>query len=469
MRAEGATLVLRNRISNGRGWRLEGGSRAIAGQLPAPSPWGLFSITLLAAVAALPLTELRVAPQLTFSDLLFALAALIGIAGGQIRTRGGGAGLAGWLTLSAWLVSVLVVASSYFAQSPTESAINAVKVGFAVAVVGGVSLKATEDLGMASPMMWAYSVGAAVAAVSGVVALGAGQASQVGSIERAAGLGGHPVGLAISCGVGMAASYYFSDSRLHQKVLRLFLLAANAAGVIVAVGMTGLGAAIIGVLVAFPFAVSPQWKTRRLRELGAGALLVAVVGIPAGFAGALGGRVSDFVAELTGGGVSAEGREATLAMRWDTWSASLGRIATHPLAGNGFDDAGQLAVGNTATHNFVLLSWQAGGLLMLAVALSSLLASVWAVRRLWLARRVLDVSSVVAVIVSAWVAALLSPTLYARAHYFFVFVSVGLARLVARDISTLSSRQPFVRPRSETPNLRRKSPLHETSGMAGLR
>lgn len=396
-------------------------------------------------VALLPLIQLRVGPQLTASDSLLAIALVCWAAVVIRRPTARRAAIP--FALVAGLVSAgLCVTSLYHPDNPPESFANALKVCFSLFVVGGVITCAVAIGRDLAGLAWAYCLGSALATLSALLRIGGAEAVyQAGDNTRLAGLAGNPVGLAISAGVALAILFHLRPSGRLGPAVQIILIVLNVTGIIVAIGLTGAVIAVFGTLVGQFYIPNVARAFRRASAL----FVLAIAFLVANSRWDLFTTISErFTGALNPSqGISTAGGSngSTLSLRLYTWQISLDRIGQHPFVGNGFDDSGQLSYGTVDTHNYFLLSWQTGGLLMLTIALILFVLSILAAVRLWKMRKVFSVPYIVAALAATWPGAMSSPALYGRSLYFVIALAVSAA-FVGRQLLAQSSPEVSASP-----------------------
>lgn len=397
------------------------------------------------AVALLPLSQLRVQAQLTASDAAFVLAA-IGWASYLLgREARGRIILAIAISSAVWLALLLGAIAYSNSVDPITSLSNALKVVFALFFVGGIALLAVLVAKDAQGLGWAYTTGAALTALSAFAGVGGSSSSfEAGGITRLAGLAGTPVGLAISSGTAVAMLVHLKTSGWRGRIVQLAFVAVNVAAVFLAVGLTGAVLASVG-------AIAGQLYVPGIRNFMRRAIVIALFAVGIFVIGTATGLLATVITRLNGAldptqsitsvgpGVSA----STLDLRELSWQLGWQRIMQHPFLGNGFDADGQIAFGTTDTHNFLVLSWQSGGVAMFAIAICALVASLWSLRQLWRYRLVTSSAPfAAAVIVATWFGALTSPALYGRDLYFMFAIGLGAA-LAARSADRRDVPEPI--------------------------
>lgn len=392
------------------------------------SPTGLIATVLVrCGVSLLPLIELRLA-QFTASDAALFLGLVAWLLTRshfkEVRTA-----VLTWMCVGVLIGAILLVVAQYNAVDVSESISNALKLAFAMFVATSAVLFSIFESRDAIGLLWSFGIGSAIAAMSAVLGIGPRAAVEAGEVTRLVGLAGHPVGLAVSSGTAICVVFFLA-ARGGWALVKILVLIANGVGVAVAVGATGATVALSGLLLG-------MFATRDIKN--AIVRIVGLLGLAAtaacsllllGFGAELLTKLTTSVGPSAGVVMYSDGdiQGSTVEIRFLTWLASAARIADHPFAGNGLDDSGQIAVGNLATHNYILLAWQTAGVLGLGISagltLAGLLSILWLIR----SRRsgVLSAPGV-ALLTATITSAMTGPALYGRGLYVLLAIGIGMA------------------------------------------
>lgn len=378
-------------------------------------------------VLLLPLIELRLA-QFTASDaaLFFGLVAWLLV---RPRSKGVRGAILTWMCVGVLVAAVLLVVAQYNAVDVDESISNSLKLSFAMFVATSAVLFNIFESQDALGLLWSFGIGSAFAAMSAVLGIGPRAAVEAGEVTRLVGLAGHPVGLAVSSGTAICVVFFLA-ARGGWALAKVLVLIANGIGVAVAVGATGATVALSGLLLGM-FATR-DIKNAVIRILGLVGLAAAAACslLLLGFGADLLSKLATSVGPSAGVIMYSSGdiQGSTVEIRFLTWLASAARIAEHPFAGNGLDESGQIAIGNLATHNYILLAWQSAGVLGLGISagltLAGLVSILWLIRS---RRSGLLSAPGVALLTATITSAMTGPALYGRGLYVLLAIGIGMA------------------------------------------
>jgi O-antigen ligase len=330
-----------------------------------------------------------------------------------------------WVFVNILIMAILVIQTLYFSVNEISSVLGALKLIFAICVVGFLVFDTVLNYGIEKNLVIWFAAGSASAAVSSIFDFGSPSIS-AGGLMRSGGLAGHPVGLAITCGTAIALLVQILVPELTKrlKLFLLLLITGNFLGIYESLGVTGALIVLIGISVGIVYS-TPSLARQFMQILIAGTILLVFVN--SDFGGSLLGRLQGAFSPQHGiSSSSGQLNGSTVEIRLLTWQYSLGRILEHPILGNGFDESGQYSVGQVATHNYFLLMWQTGGILAFLISLCIGFSGLWALYKLWKLKTIYVNSRIAAVAISTTLfGALSSPALYGRQLYFIIALGLG--------------------------------------------
>jgi hypothetical protein len=369
------------------------------------------AISLRLAVFLLPLILLRIG-TFTYSDIFVGIAFCLLLANSKYFGLYKKSVSRVFLICS--LFSIYFIAISFYSSiDPIESALGSLKLLFSVGILGVTVFLGVRILQDAYALILSYSCGGAVASISAIFSV---NNFQSGDYIRSAGLAGHPVGLAITCGTCIALLVNLPYGR-KDSVIRMFLLILNGIGIVKSIGLTGAFIACIGMLIGQLF--SHGKLTSRLTKTLLILMFAMLIWI-SNFSEALRSRLSSI--RNPSSGIRSESGSlsgSTIEIRWLSVKAGLDRIHSNPIFGNGFDVAGQVSIADIQTHNYWILMWQSGGFV---AGLIAIYIGLLALRTLFLSYKFREINPYVRIsavsLGTTLLGGMLSPALYNRTFYF---------------------------------------------------
>lgn len=366
---------------------ITGPPRALAGDVPGPGAWqrrdalaDLSRRLVYLGMAMLPMLAVRVTHNLTVSDAVFALAAVV-LAVSLHRPAVRRPVLDGW-TFGSFLMLLGGITSAFVADSASgtlQVVGNAVYVFFVWQWVTRSTLDTTERRVAA---MTAYILGCTVSSAVAVV-----RHAPLGG--RAIGLGTQPnlLGVTDALAVVMVLGLMLWSGRgrwWHRPACLLVM----ALALVLSSSVSGMMCSLAGCAV---LVVRRRVRARTVAGIVAGVLVAYLLGLA--LLGSHAGKLNLF-ARLHATTTAGSGSN-TVSTRQATWDAAWAGIERSPIWGHGLDQASAVtyddpflgvvpapganpvATGYT-THNVILLFWYEGGILWLV---GGALAIVAALRR----------------------------------------------------------------------------------------
>ena len=377
--------------------------------------WILFS----AAMLTLPMLSLRAPGGLTFSDLLFM--ASVGLVAVDRFRRSVRPLLS--IQVAVGLAAVATLLSSVASLAPVESIGVGLRVVYLFAIWQWQIRVLVRDPQRVVTSVRLYLAGCACSATVAIGQAGFGLA--VGGVVewgRTPGLTEHvnDMGGSMAVGAALAAGLVVTGKARSTGVVALLFVGV---GLVLSGSVTGMGAAMTGVLVV----AFRRLSVRAVGMLAAGAIAVVFVAIQLQEVLPYAADPVARLRETTGGG-------GTLQARIDTDAYAWSHISHNPWTGVGLDMESGLTVSGglgplLQVHNMVLLAWFQGGLLLLAaVVLVVIVAVRTALKR---AGDGLGALQDIALggAVAAIVFAMTAPVLYHRYFWLPMFLSVTIGEL----------------------------------------
>jgi hypothetical protein len=198
------------------------------------------------------------------------------------------------------------------------------------------------------------------------------------SVSRISGFAGDPVMYSIL--LSFAVCYLMSDTSLILKiplVLRLLALAI----IFIEILKTGSGSGLVIVVLAVFFA-RIVLRTRRTGQrtlfIDFGILILLGLAWTSNFANTTKERIEMIINPRTGYSLSTSSGHSTIESRIVSIQHAITQISEHPILGSGFSFSAQLTDLGFQPHNYFILAWLTGGVLLLSCTLVFL---AWNIKR----------------------------------------------------------------------------------------
>jgi len=276
--------------------------------------------------------------------------------------------------LAIFITGVLVLQTLMVSDDPFQSTVNILKclncyLFLPLVLLFLVQLKGNFQLGI-----YSYISGAVASSI--ITLLGFTGSST--SVSRISGFAGDPVMYSIL--LSFAVCYLMSDTSLILKiplVLRLLALAI----IFIEILKTGSGSGLVIVVLAVFFA-RIVLRTRRTGQrtlfIDFGILILLGLAWTSNFANTTKERIEMIINPRTGYSLSTSSGHSTIESRIVSIQHAITQISEHPILGSGFSFSAQLTDLGFQPHNYFILAWLTGGVLLLSCTLVFL---AWNIKR----------------------------------------------------------------------------------------
>lgn len=351
-----------------------------------------------------PFRDLRVLSILSIQDISILLLFIMVIFDIQVRPLK--SLITNFLLLSIFLTIVITLQSSIVASDPISSALNVMKIFLTFCLLPIVILYFQPIRSELETLLKCFIFGAGTSCFGAILF---DNGLDFNTSGRSSGFAGHPVffGILTGMAISFAIVFLFLDKR---HFLTMF-----PSVIVMTLGLT-LSASSIGIflpIVALLIILFNDLTRLNLRRLTLGLIfltLSAYAFMNFQIFAFSKSRLLQTLNPTAGFSTNRISGTSTLQARVVSIQSGFEKIGHSPILGNGFDSAGRVTSVNLEPHNFLILAWQTGGIIVLCLAIILVVISIMSGLRAVQARMVLDLT----VLSTSWFALLTSPLLYER-------------------------------------------------------
>lgn len=311
-----------------------------------------------------------------------------------------------FLILGTFFLIAFVLQSFLIALNPSESAVNGLKFVLTFFLLPIVFMNDCKDRKTFDIAIWAFIIGSVISSVASIFS---STTSGVSNGERVSGFAGHPVFFGILSGLALSIALVSFPKTLFFQIFHVLGITTVAYALVLSASTTGFSfIALTFFVIMFKNLFSLQIG-RFLRNTTF--FLISLLAFSKiDFFAYSRSRLYQSLNPSTGFSTNAVSGTSTLESRFLSIKYGWDRVLESPILGNGMDVSGRITEINLEPHNFFIIGWQSGGVLVLSVML---VFSLFSLKALISAFRKKEFREITIILVS-WLALLTTPLLYER-------------------------------------------------------
>lgn len=337
--------------------------------------------------------------------------------------------------VSFFLFLIFSFESQLSSANPRESITNYLKIYVAFVLLPSaiwIFVNKMEDVTL---LFWGYLSGALLSSISTIfLHLGGPSGS------RSSGLSGHPVFFGSLTASAIVVTLSINHRTIRTKVFSLILVIFFALGLFLSASSTGLIIILIGLIVIVLMNLFDQKLLRTILSL----ITFYFIGFFIWNANFFSNTKTRFLLSLnpqTGYSTNRISGTSTFEARLYSIKYAWKRIQDSPVIGHGLDTQGRITSIGLEPHNFIILSWQTGGVLLLALSMFFLYVSV----RYFVLAINLKFRLGIVVILITWLQLMTQPIIYERsvlAPLFLVIAALNTEKLNKKNLKAFPKPAP---------------------------
>lgn len=311
-----------------------------------------------------------------------------------------------FLILGTFFLIFCVLQSFLIAVEPVESSINGLKFVLTFFILPFVFINDCQDGSTFNIAIWSFIIGSAISSFASILV---STTSGISKGDRVSGFAGHPVFFGILSGLALSIALVNFPKRRILQVFHLLGIAIVAYALSLSASSTGFSFIVLTFFLIIVRAFFSLHLGRLLRVTTFCLLSLLAFWNLDVFAYSR-ARLFQTLNPSRGFTTNAVSGTSTLEARIFSVKYGWERILESPIFGNGMDVSGRITDVNLEPHNFFVIGWQSGGLLVLS---AMIIFSVFSFKALFSALLKNEFPKIIIILVT-WLALLTSPLLYER-------------------------------------------------------
>jgi hypothetical protein len=311
-----------------------------------------------------------------------------------------------FLTLGIIFFIFCVLQSFLTSVDPTESSINSLKFVLTFFLLPVVFINDCQDKSTFNIAIWSFIIGSVISSLASILV---STTSGISNGDRVSGFAGHPVFFGILSGLALSIALVSFPKTLILQIFHVLGIAIVAYALALSASSTGFSFIVLTFFIIM---------VRDLFSLNIGRLLRITTFCLLSFLAFWNldvfafSRARLFQSLNPSAGFSTNAVSGTSTLEARVFSIRYGweRILESPIFGNGMDVSGRITDVNLEPHNFFIIGWQSGGILVLS---AMIIFSVFSFKALLSALLKNELPKITIILVT-WLALLSSPLLYER-------------------------------------------------------
>ncbi len=311
-----------------------------------------------------------------------------------------------FLILGIFFFIFCVLQSFLIAVEPIESSINSLKFVLTFFLLPVVFINDCQDRSTFNIAIWCFIIGSVISSLASILV---STTSGISNGDRVSGFAGHPVFFGILSGLALSIALVSFPKTLILQIFHVLGIATIAYALALSASSTGFSFIVLTFFVII-FRDLFSLKIGRLLRITIFCLLSLLAFWNLDIFAYSRARLFQSLNPSTGFSTNAVSGTSTLEARVFSIRYGWEKILESPIFGNGMDVSGRITDVNLEPHNFFIIGWQSGGILVLSVMI---IFSFFSFKALLSAVQKNELANIIIILVS-WLALLTSPLLYER-------------------------------------------------------
>ena len=311
-----------------------------------------------------------------------------------------------FLILGFFFFIFCVLQSFLIAVNPTESSINSLKFVLTFFLLPVVFMNDCQDRSTFNIAIRCFLIGSFISSLASILV---STTSGIPNGDRVSGFAGHPVFFGILSGLALSIALVSFPKTLVLKIFHALGIAVIAYALALSASTTGFSFIVLTFFVIM-FRELFSLKIGRMLRITTFCLLSFLAFWNLEVFAYSRARLFQSLNPSTGFSTNAVSGTSTLEARLFSIRYGWNRILESPIFGNGMDFSGRITDVNLEPHNFFIIGWQSGGILVLFVMIIFTFFSLKALLSALTKNQLPEIT----IILVSWLALVTSPLLYER-------------------------------------------------------